>query len=95
MHGLFSSCGEWGLFFVVLLGLLIAVASLIGSTGLGCVDFSSDGSQALEHRLNSCGLHNNSCVMWDLPKPGKEPVTPTLAGGPPSTGPPGESHSHF
>ena len=30
----FSSCGEWGLLFVVVHGLLIAVASLVGEQGL-------------------------------------------------------------
>ena len=29
----FSSCGEWGLLLVAVRGLLIAVASLVGSTG--------------------------------------------------------------
>ena len=30
----FSSCGEWGLLFIVVCGLLIAVASLIAEHGL-------------------------------------------------------------
>ena len=30
----FSSCGEWGLLFVVVCGLLIAVASLVLKHGL-------------------------------------------------------------
>ena len=30
----FSSCGEWGLLFVVVCGLLIAVASLVVEHGL-------------------------------------------------------------
>ena len=30
----FSSCGEWGLLFVVVCGLLIAVASLVAEYGL-------------------------------------------------------------
>ena len=30
----FSSCGEWGLLFVVVRGLLIAVASLAAEHGL-------------------------------------------------------------
>ena len=40
-----------------LLGLLLAVASLVGSRAqaLGCEGFVSCGSQALEHRLNSFG----------------------------------------
>ena len=29
-----SSCGEWGLLFVVVLGLLLAVASLVAEQGL-------------------------------------------------------------
>ena len=48
-----SSCGEWGLLFVVLRGLLIASlgmqASVVVARGL-----SSCGSWALEHRLSSC-----------------------------------------
>ena len=31
---LFSSCGEWGLFFIVVSGLLIAAASLVAEHGL-------------------------------------------------------------
>ena len=30
----FSSCSEWGLLFVVVCGLLIVVASLVGEHGL-------------------------------------------------------------
>ena len=30
----FSSCGEWGLLFVAVRGLLIAVASLVAEQGL-------------------------------------------------------------
>ena len=30
----FSSCGEWGLFFVAVHGVLIAVASLVAEHGL-------------------------------------------------------------
>ena len=33
-HGLFSSCGEQGLLFIVVRGLLIAVASLVVEHGL-------------------------------------------------------------
>ena len=33
-RGLFSGCGEWGLLFVVVHGLLIAVASLVVKHGL-------------------------------------------------------------
>ena len=51
----FSSCGERGLLFVAVRGLLIAVASLLWSTGSRHAGFSSCGSQALERRLSSCG----------------------------------------
>ena len=33
-HGLFSSCGERGLLFIAVHGLLIAVASLVAEHGL-------------------------------------------------------------
>ena len=59
----FYSCGEQGLLFVAVRGLLIAVASLVAEHGaLGaCASvvvargLSSCGSQALERRLSSCG----------------------------------------
>ena len=59
----FSSCRSWGLLFVVVRGLLIAVASLCcGAWALGtrvsvaaARGLSSCGSRALEHRLSSCG----------------------------------------
>ena len=57
----FSSCGEWGLLFVAVRGLLIAVASLcfrapaLGTWASVVVThgLSSCGSQALEHRLSN------------------------------------------
>ena len=51
----FSSCGEWGLLFVVVCRLLIVVPLLLQSTGSRSVGFSSCGLRALEHRLSSCG----------------------------------------
>ena len=55
-RGLFSSCGERGLLFLAVRGLLIAVASpCVQSTGSRRTGFSSCGSRALEHRLSSCG----------------------------------------
>ena len=59
----FSSCGEWGLLFIALCGLFIAVVSLCcrawalgvrASVVVAC-GLSSCGSQALERRLSSCG----------------------------------------
>ena len=51
----FSSCGKWGLLFVALLRLLVAVASLMGA--LGCSGFGScqlqrAGSVVVAHRLS-------------------------------------------
>ena len=42
----FSSCGEQGLLFVAVRGLLIAVASLVGNTGCRRAGFSSRGPRA-------------------------------------------------
>ena len=57
----FSSCRERGLLFVVVCGLLVAVASH-GARALGArasvvvvYGLSSSGSWALERRLSSCG----------------------------------------
>ena len=78
----FSSCGERGLLLVVVRGLLIAVASLVRSTGSRHVGFSSCGTWALERRLSSCSARALSLRgMWDFLGPGIEPVSPTLAGG--------------
>ena len=77
----FSSCGEQGLLlFVAMYELLIAVASL-----------------DVEHRLQARGLSSCGtrayllCVMWKLPEPGIEPVSPALAGRLLPTVPPGKS----
>ena len=51
----FSNCGEWGLLFVVVRELLIAVASLVAEHGLWVCRLSSCGSHGLECRLSSCG----------------------------------------
>ena len=65
---------------------------LLQSPGSRRAGFSSCGSRALERRLSSCGaqaqlLHG----MWDLPRPGMEPVSPALAGGFLTTAPLGKS----
>ena len=55
----FSSCGERGLLFVPVCGLLIAVASwALGAPASVVVvhGLSTCGSRALEHRLSSCGV---------------------------------------
>ena len=71
-------------------GLLIAVVSLAVELGLAgsqapavaAHGLSSWGSQALEHRLSSCGpqawlLHG----VWDLSRPGIKPICLALADG--------------
>ena len=97
----FSSCGERGLLFVAVRGLLSHCGgfSCCGAQALGtrasvvvARGLSSCGSQALERRLSSYGARAwLLCGMWDLPRPGLEPVFPALAGGFLTTAPPGKS----
>ena len=92
-HAGFSSCG------VQAQQLQCVGSRARGLQQLWHVGFSSCGSQALERRLSSCGaraqlLHS----MWDLPGPTVsrlEPVSPVLAGGFPTTVPPGKSWQTF
>ena len=43
------------------------------------------------HRLSSCGSRAQLlCGMWDLPRPGLEPVSPASAGRLSTTAPPGK-----
>ena len=51
----------------------------------------SAGSVVVVHWL-SCSA---ACGMWDLPGPGLEPVSPALAGGFLTTGPPGKPGFFF
>ena len=75
----FSSCGKWGPLFIAVRGPLTAAVSLVA-----------------EHRLQTCRL--SSCGswaqplrgMWDLPRPGLEPVSHALAGRFSTTVPPGK-----
>ena len=75
----FSSCGKWGPLFIVVRGPLTIAASL-----------------AAEHRLQTRRLSNCGSRaqllrgMWDLPRPGLEPVSPALAGRFSTTAPPGK-----
>ena len=57
---------------------------------------SSCGSWALQRRLSSCGtqallFHD----VWDLPRPGLEPMSPAVAGRFLTTAPPGKSNDSF
>ena len=74
----FSSCGKWGPLFITVRGPLITA------------------SPVAEHRLQTRRLSNCGSRaqllrgMWDLPRPGLEPVSPALAGRLSTTAPPGK-----
>ena len=66
-------------------------ASVVGAHGL-----RSCGARALEPRLNSRGTWAQLlCSTRDLPRPGNKPRSPILAGGLPTTEPPGKPLSVF
>ena len=100
-----SSCGERGLFVVVVCGLLIAVASLVVEHRLQVCRLQQlwhTGSGAVACRLQSAGsvvvVHGLSCstACRILPGPGLKPLSPALAGGFLTTVPPGKSQEqHF
>ena len=75
----FSSCGKRGPLFIAMCGPLTIVASLVAEHTLQTCRLSSCGSQAQLLR-----------GMWDLPRPGLEPVSPALAGRFSTTAPPGK-----
>ena len=75
----FSSCGKWGPLFIVVRGPLTITASLVAKHRLQTRRFSNCGSRA-----------QLLCGMWDLPRPGLEPVSPALAGRFSTTAPPGK-----
>ena len=77
--GLSSSCGERGPLFIAVCGPLTIVASPVVEHRVQTRRLSSCGSQA--HLLRG---------MWDLPRPGLEPVSPALAGRFSTTVPPGK-----
>ena len=78
----FSSRGKWGPLFIAVHGPLTIAASLVAEHRLQTRRLSICGSRA--QLLRS---------MWDLPRPGLEPVSPTLAGGLSTTAPPGKPHT--
>ena len=75
----FSSCGKRGPLFIMARGSLTIAASLVA-----------------EHRLQTCKLSNCGsqaqlfCGMWDLPRPGLEPMSSALAGRFSTSAPPGK-----
>ena len=78
----FSSCGNHAPLFIAVRGPLTAVASLVSEHRLQT------------RRLSSCGSRSQLLRgMWDLPRPGLEPVSPALAGGFSTTAPPGKPWS--
>ena len=78
----FSSCGKQGPLFITVRGPLTIVPSLVVEHKLQT------------RRLSSCGSWAQLlCGMWDLPRPGLEPVFPALAGRFSTTAPPGKPFS--
>ena len=78
----FSSCGERGPLFIAVRGPLTVTASLAAEHRLQTRRLSSCGSRAQLLR-----------GMWDLPRPGLEPISPALAGRFSTTAPPGKPPS--
>ena len=75
----FSSCAKRGPLFIVVRGPLTIAASLVAEHRLQT------------RRLSDCGSRAQLlCGMWDLPRPGLEPVSPALAGRLSTTAPPGK-----
>ena len=78
-----SSCGKWGPLFIAVRGPLTIAAPLVA-----------------EHRLQTCRLSNCGSRAqplrgtWDPPRPGLEPVSPTLAGRVSTTAPPGKPYNY-
>ena len=65
----FSSCGKRGPRFIAVRGPLTIAASLVVE------------HRFQTHRLSSCGSRAQLFRgMWDLPRPGLEPVSAALAG---------------
>ena len=61
----FSSCGKWGPLFIAVRGRLTIVAPLVAEHRLQT------------RRLSSCDSRAQLlCGMWDLPRPGLEPMFP-------------------
>ena len=75
----FSSCGKWGPLLITVCGSLTIAASLVAEHRLQTHRLSNWGSRAQLLR-----------GMWDLPRPGLEPVSPALAGRFSNTAPPGK-----
>ena len=88
-----NSCGEQGGYSLLqCTGFSLRWLLLLQSTGSRHLGFISCWVWTLECRLSSCGTQALLLLgMWDLPKPGTEPVSPVLAGRFLTTGQPGKS----
>ena len=79
-------------------GLSCCGAQALGSWASAVVAhrLSTCGSWSLEHRLQQLWCMGQLlCGMWDLPGLGLEPASPALAGGFPTTAPPGKPYMTF
>ena len=75
----FSSCGKRGPLFIAVRRPLTIAASLVAEHRLQT------------RRLGNCGSWAQMLRgMWDLPRPGLEPMSPALAGRFSTTAPPGK-----
>ena len=80
----FSSWGKRGPLFIAVCGPLTIVASLVAEHRLQT------------RRLSNCGSRSQLLRgMWDLPRPGHEPVSPALAGRFSTTALPGKPPALF
>ena len=83
LHGFLSSCSERGqLSFIV--GFFCGGAQALGGWPPVVVarGLRSCSSRALEHSVRSCGTQALWLWgRWDLPGPGIEPMSPSLADG--------------
>ena len=78
----FSSCGKRGPLLIAVRRPLTIVASLVAEHRLQM------------RRLSNCGSRAQLlCGMWDLPRPGLEPVSPALASRFSTAAPPGKPES--
>ena len=80
----FSSCDKRGPLFIAVCGPLTIAASLVAEHRLQTRRLSNCGSRAQLLR-----------GMWDLPRPGLEPMSPALAGRLSTTAPPGKPGPDF
>ena len=80
----FSSCGKQGPLFIAVHGPLTIAASLVAKNRLQT------------RRLSSCGPRAQLLrSMWDLPRPGLEPLSPAWAGRFSTTAPLGKPTTLF